>query len=562
MQVHNVFDSMLYTVKRTGFKALSGLIAVSSLISIFGVMPVCAEESGNTNDLTATISGNTLGNNINSIRSTACEGEQQLSGTDAEVFKKVVPESDGDVVCAKSDGFRTEVTGTSDVKNYHWTAWYLKNKDDKPDTTNDIGNYHGFNASKVTSWKAHADEIKGLNNGAFPEEKDYTYPVDTKENKINFWGDIAGYYNLLGDPQYKAIHLTSYQQFSYKTKHEIVEWVAIPSEDDSNDSGGGSGSGTGDTPIIVDPPVNVCKGKKAKKRPECKIVDSWTLETTTISQWCNPQHSVCKDNPSDCQTLASLQNTPCRETTKLVKKKKKKVVNSFVNEQQSTIDSNELLGKIVNSITEDPVVEDIEEKNGITMEKRVTYVYTDETQEVKVAEADLSSGAYATEYAAIPRLALKAGSGSTNELKVNNNSFWKTTPRYWTDKGTITVTNKSDMLYHYESELTSGEGVNNVNIYANLNQKDKLFTLIHGYPNITDINITGITGTPSFPSDQDETCVDVDNDAVCSKKQTPLILIEVPLDGDNPQQLEEADKTVHLVKNQETQDAIKDAKNK
>ena len=64
------------------------------------------------------------------------------------------------------------------------------------------------------------------------------------------------------------------------------------------------------------------------------------------------------------------------------------------------------------------------------------------------------------------------------------------------------------------------------------------------------------------PSDPDETCVEVDDDAVCSKKQTPLILIEVALNGDNPQQLEEADKKVHLVKNQETQDALKEAQNK
>lgn len=551
MQVLNVFDSILYTIKRTGFKALSGFVAASSLISMFGVTPVYAEENSNTNGLTATISGNTLGNNINSIRSTACEGEQQLSGTDAEVFKKVVPESDGDVICAKSDGFRTEVTGTSDVKNYHWTAWYLKNKDDKPDTTNDIGNYHGFNASKVAAWKTHADEIKGLNNGNFPEERDYTYPVDTKENKINFWGDVAGYYNLLGDPQYKSIHLTSYQQFSYKTKHEIVEWVAIPSEDAGGDASNESvGEGTGNNasniqngPVVTAP--------TSPKKPKYK--------TKIIYQWCHPQYG-CRDTQSECQTLASLQNTPCKISVKEVKKVR--VSNAFIKEKRPTINSNELLGKIVNSTTSDPVTEDIEEKNGVMMEKHATYVYTDETQEVKVAEADLSSGAYATEYAAVPRLALKAGSGSTNELKVNNNGFWKTTPRYWTDKGTIKVSNKSDMPYHYESELTAGEGVNNVNVYANLNQKDKLFTLIHGYPNITDINITGITGTPSFPSDQDETCVEVDNDTVCSKKQTPLILIEVPLDGDSPQQLEEADKKVHLVKNQETQDALKDAQNK
>ena len=531
---------ILSNLTKAGYKALSGFIATTSLISMFGVMPVQAEETNNTGDLAATISGNTLGNNINSIRSTACEGEQQLSGTDAEVFKKVVPESDGDIVCAKSDGFRTEVTGTSDVKNYHWTAWYLKNKDDKPDASNDIGNYHGFNASKVTAWKTYADEVKGLNNGNFPEERDYTYPVDTKENKINFWGDIAGYYNLLGDPQYKAIHLTSYQQFSYKTKHEIVEWVAVPSEDDGSGAGG---SGKGKGPVIGDP--RVCKGK------ECEEKTHPTIKKTQCLQGNGKDMNL--GQPCDSPVGAWRQCTPITYEVDAP---------SFImySQNNSNMLSNELLGKKTKTKTEDPVTEGIEEKNGVTMEKRVTYVYTDETQEVKVAEADLSSGVYATEYAAIPRLALKAGSGSTSEIKVNNNGFWKITPRYWTDKGTIAVTNKSDMPYHYESELTAGEGVNNVNVYANLNQKDKLFTLIHGYPNITDINIPGIPGTPGFPSDQDETCVEVDDDAVCSKKQTPPIHIEVTIDGDNPQQLEEADKKVHLVKNQETQDALKEAK--
>lgn len=546
---------ILSNLSKAGYKALSGFIAITSLISMFGVTPVYAEETNNTGDLAATISGNTLGNNINSIRSTACEGEQQLSGTDAEVFKKIVPESDGDIVCAKSDGFRTEVTGTSDVKNYHWTAWYLKNKDDKPDTTNDIGNYHGFNASKVTAWKSNMDEIKGLNNGNFPEEKDYTYPVDTKENKINFWGDIAGYYNLLGDPQYKAIHLTSYQQFSYKTKHEIVEWVAVPDEG----AGGGGDVGTGNGPVITDPPGDICKGKAAKKLPECQTTPP--PKTEKITQTCQGTQSNnlsnCATNGTSCGNGVAAWR-PC--TTKTYKVEVPNLI--MYNQNDSNMVSNELLAKKTNTKTEDPVTEGTEEKNGITMEKRVTYVYTDETQEVKVAEADLSSGVYATEYAAIPRLALTAGSGSTSELKVNNNGFWKTTPRYWTDKGTITVTNKSDMPYHYESELTAGEGVNNVNVYANLNQKDKLFTLIHGYPNITDVNIPGITGKPGFPSDPDETCVEVDDDAVCSKKQTPLIEIEVTLDGDNPQQLEEADKKVHLVKNQETQDALKSAQNK
>lgn len=52
--------------------------------------------------------------------------------------------------------------------------------------------------------------------------------------------------------------MTSYQQFSYKTKHEIVEWVAVPDEDDG---GGAGGSGKGKGPVIGDPPGG-CKGEK------------------------------------------------------------------------------------------------------------------------------------------------------------------------------------------------------------------------------------------------------------------------------------------------------------
>lgn len=42
---------------------------------------------------------------------------------------------------------------------------------------------------------------------------------------------------MLGDPQYKAIHLTSYQQFSYKTKHVVRRVEIVPPESTDNGSG-------------------------------------------------------------------------------------------------------------------------------------------------------------------------------------------------------------------------------------------------------------------------------------------------------------------------------------
>ena len=220
-----------------GYKILSGVVATASVLSIFSgfTTPVMANDTGS---LTATSSGNTSGHNINTIStSSLCNDASKLSGKDAEVFSKIVPHSDGDIVCAKSDGFRTEITGTNSVKNYHWTAWYKNTADEKPDITKDTGNYNGFNKIKVDQWKQYRAEVEGLNGGRFPQDKDYTYPVDTSEDKLDFWGDIAGYYSVLGDPQYSSIHLTAYQQFSYKTKHVVRRVEIVPPESTDNGSG-------------------------------------------------------------------------------------------------------------------------------------------------------------------------------------------------------------------------------------------------------------------------------------------------------------------------------------
>ena len=166
---------------------------------------------------------------------------------------------------------------------------------------------------------------------------------------------------------------------------------------------------------------------------------------------------------------------------------------------------------------------------------------------------------------AIPTLALKPGSGSSNTIKVSTKKgFWKTTPRYWTDKGEIALQNQTSLPYHFEIDEAGGNGLNNINLYAALTNKtqgessnsvttDKTYTIIHGFPNITDTIIQGIDGTPGYPKNQDETCVEVGEDAVCSKKQTPIVNFEVDLKKDSVQQLEEADKNIHLVKNQEVQ---------
>ena len=537
-----------------GYKILSGVVATASVLSIFSgfTTPVMANDTGS---LTATSSGNTSGHNINTIStSSLCTDGSKLTGKDAEVFSKLTPHTDGDIVCAKSDGFKTEITGTNSVKNYHWTAWYKNTADEKPDITKDTGNYNGFNKIKVDQWKQYRAEVEGLNGGRFPQDKDYTYPVDTSEDKLDFWGDIAGYYSVLGDPQYSSIHLTAYQQFSYKTKHISYRYVKItpPPVIYDNDDVYTPQYGNANTT-----PHNKTNNKKHGKTPGKKQKKHTGYITETNTRYYPPNGG---NNFSSCDAMSVMYpGHLCSSLTGTTKK----YLYTYQNSNSLSIDSNEVLGQIIKTEHSDNNYVGVVTMDYNQYEKYADYTYSYETQTIKVAEADLSSGTYATEFAAMPKISLTPGSASDMSISTTNAGFWEsTTPRYWTNHGTSTISNTSSLPYHFESESTAGSGVNTINIYASIQQKDKLYTLIHGYPNITEVKIPGVPAIPGFPPDQDETCAEVGNNDVCSKKETPPIGIEVKLTDDNPQGYEEVDKKIHLVKSQETQDDIKDAKNK
>lgn len=209
----------------------------------------------------------------------------------------------------------------------------------------------------------------------------------------------------------------------------------------------------------------------------------------------------------------------------------------------STIDSNELLGQVIKTEYSNNNYIGVVTQGYDQYQKYADYTYSYETQTIKVAEADLSSGTYATEFAAMPKISLTPGSAGDMSISTTNTGFWEsTTPRYWTNHGTSTISNNSGLPYHFESESTAGSGVNTINVYASIQQKDKLYTLIHGYPNITDVKIPGVPAIPGFPPDQDETCAEVGNTNVCSKKETPLIEIEIKLPDNDPQGYEKIDK--------------------
>lgn len=536
-----------------GYKILSGVVATASVLSIFSgfTTPVIANDVGS---LTATSSGNTSGHNINTIStSSLCTDGSKLTGKDAEVFSKLTPHTDGDIVCAKSDGFKTEITGTNSVKNYHWTAWYKNTAEEKPDITKDTGNYNGFNKIKVDQWKQYRAEVEGLNGGRFPQDKDYTYPVDTSENKLDFWGDIAGYYSVLGDPQYSSIHLTAYQQFSYKTKHVSYRYVKITPPPVIYDNDDVYTPQYGNANTTHNKTNNKTHGNPPGKKP--KKHTGYITETNT--RYYPPNGG---NNFSSCDAMSVMYpGHLCSSLTGTTKK----YLYTYQNSNSLSIDSNEVLGQIIKTEHSDNNYVGVVTMDYNQYEKYADYTYSYETQTIKVAEADLSSGTYATEFAAMPKISLTPGSASDMSISTTNAGFWEsTTPRYWTNHRTSTISNTSSLPYHFESESTAGSGVNTINIYASIQQKDKLYTLIHGYPNITEVKIPGVPAIPGFPPDQDETCAEVGNNDVCSKKETPPIGIEVKLTDDNPQGYEEVDKKIHLVKNQETQDDIKDAKNK
>lgn len=207
----------------------------------------------------ATQSGSTANNNQSNYQEVACNGSS-LSGLDAQIFNSVAPAlgSNQRLVCARSNGFNTEISGMNNIKNYHWTAWYKDKLDEKPDATQGNGNYHGFSADKVQDWKQYEDEIRELNGGKFPEVKEYKYPTDTKDGKLDFWGDIAGYYSVLGDPQYSYLTMKAYQHFSYTVETTVSHPMRIPKKKPGGDGkdkpttgvggknpGSGGSSGTG-----------------------------------------------------------------------------------------------------------------------------------------------------------------------------------------------------------------------------------------------------------------------------------------------------------------------------
>ena len=507
---------------KNSHKVGSGLLAAVTVLSaISPMMPVMAKSTTK-----ATSSGSTSGNQTSTIKTSVCKGNSKLSGLDAQIFSKIKPDHQGTIVCAKSDGFETKATGTNKVNSYHWTAWYKNSLEDDVDRTQGTGNYHGFSKDKVNEWKQYEENIRKLNGGRFPESKDYIYPTDTKDGKLSFWGDIAGYYSVLGDPQYANIHLEAYQQFSYrveKTSQSVSYWTDpyyVPSY----------------TPDSGNPPSDDKGGNKPNKKPS---KPTGKPDNNKIPK---PDGDPKPNKPWEqcfqflCSNLGQSPNygIPGQKPRAVQSNQAAKSVgewNGGPNYDTKSSSRTEYLG------------------NGQYKTVKTTVTSWNETKKVKVADANVAANAYATEIAAYDRIALQPGSRGTLSYNVDHDKFWKVTPSYWVDGGKEVIKNDSSYPYHFGSEGSEGKGKTNVNLYAMISNRDKLYSLIHGYPDITEIkDIPDKNGYPDESGKGNETCATANGKETCSKDETPLIEVEIDMGKDEAQTQVEVDRFVHLTK--------------
>ena len=539
------------------------LLLTSTMIgtSIFGA-PLAVSAEGTTVVKDAMISGDDTPGNNSSVRDTTCGGAAQLSGLDATVFESVPSEgldssaNDSQIICAKSTGFSTEVENADAIKNYHWISWYKNNKDDEVDKSQEEGNYAGFPKDKVDDWREYQEDIKKLNNDQFPEDKDYKYPADTKEGKLDFWADVAGYYDILGDPQYEGITVKSKQHFTYTVQNTYIEEEIVDKDDltpaekealQASTSSGGGGTGLGPE-----------EGKK----------EEWSglnnLESLIAAVAVGVGGQLVKGiqqkvlYKSIASAMATYVGAGAIATTASVAAgllAVVSVVNTVVNYQEykKTPQGQEdsfghslgvaLVGKeffTILDVKENPDDEDSVIRTTTTIEM------SEHKKTVPVAEAVVAKNSYATEIASFEKIALVEGAADTLEYNRPLKGFWEKAPKYWENDGKQIIENKN-MFYHYDSVEKVGEGQNTINIYADMGTTDKLYSVIHGFTNITQVS--GYD-KDHYPKSTATTCVKAQDKKTCSKKQTPLINIPLDISKEQAQTQEEVDKIIHHSNNQ------------
>lgn len=563
-------------------KIIAAILATATMSAPLMTMPVYADS--NVDVETSGEVSEDMGQEPDPVR---CSGGVNYSDTSA------LDEGEGNLVCAQSNGTWTTISGNESPTSYHWVAWYKDKLKNDVDIKDENGNYKGFSQSKVSAWEPFAGEIKELNDGAYPEAKDYVYPQDTTSGDLDFWTDIAGYYTVMGDPKYENIELTAYEQVVYAKETTEEETINLTTNADGGIAMGPDGSilSPEDAENYV-PPVDVdstiIKDRKGAALEEYK--EGWSeyrcFKNKDGTKDCNhkvtSRTAVMKLSDGSYVRITQKHDTNGMSSMKLERtidggknwvtdsKYKGDVHWDGLSDYKKGDKSNDAYGlgnfgssrhsrfqddnKIqypsessqeIQNIWETGKYEIIDEEKAVgpisydSSGKTATRTYTTTSYYYKtkeIAKATIDS-AYATELSQIKDLQVVKGSGEDITLKADqtDDSFWgKVVPSYWNNEGVITIKNDASMPYHFEAEdvfTTDSDEI--VGLYSLLKTTDKEFTFTHGFSNIRDTDLDNT----KYPTDIEENCVTTKSTTgkdkqVCSKKQTPLIKFDLKLNED------------------------------
>lgn len=220
-----------------------------------------------------------------------------------------------------------------------------------------------------------------------------------------------------------------------------------------------------------------------------------------------------------------------------------KAINKALSKDES---DNEIIGTPYYEAGEAAYSEDA----GYTVIKSTTTTYY--YMNIEIAKATIDN-IYATEIAQLDNLGLVKGSGNDVQAKISKDTdgFWgSVTPSYWGNNGTITISNDSSTIYHFDKvDSRNNYGYTDddytVDLYSLLNDHDKISKFIHGYNNIKDSKIS----STSYPSTVEENCITTKSSTgkssqVCSKAQTPLMKQTLVINEDSKDQEELDDEQV------------------
>ena len=587
-------------------KIIAAILATATMSAPLMTMPVYADS--NVDVETSGEVSEDMGQEPDPVR---CSGGVNYSDTSA------LDEGEGNLVCAQSNGTWTTISGNESPTSYHWVAWYKDKLKNDVDIKDENGNYKGFSQSKVSAWEPFAGEIKELNDGAYPEAKDYVYPQDTTSGDLDFWTDIAGYYTVMGDPKYENIELTAYEQVVYAKETTEEETINLTTNADGGIAMGPDGSILSPEDAehyvpSIDVEDRVIKNGKDAALEEYK--EGWSeyrcFKNKDGTENCNAgrvksRTAVMKLSDGTYVRITQKHDTNGMSSMKLERttdggktwatdsKYNGKLhwdgavdykTGDKSNDEYSSSESpknrfkedNKVLpfgssSKDIQRLWDTGNYEIIDEEKSVgpisydPSGKTATRTYTTTSYYYKtkeIAKATIDS-AYATELSQIKDLQIVKGSGQEVTLKADqtDSSFWgKVVPSYWGNEGAITIKNDESMPYHFEAEdVFTTDNDETVSLYSLLKTTDKEFTFTHGFSNIKDTDLDNT----KYPTDIEENCVTTKSTTgkdkqVCSKKQTPLIKFDLKLNEDvKPQEeidKDEIEKNVTLTKDNDKED--------